>query len=179
MKKTIQLVVSLTLIAAVCAAVLATVNAITRSRIDGIKEQMKQNAARLVMPRSVRTVEEAGPGLFAGKAADGRVLAYAVIGSSSAGYGGPIELMVGFTPDDQIITYQKLKASETPGLGTKLSSPAFMKQFKGLDAKQNIAVRKDGGTIDAITSATITSRAVCGAVNDAHAKLQAHRAAVR
>jgi electron transport complex protein RnfG len=174
MKKIIRLTTSLTLISAVCAAILATVNAVTTGRINTIREKMKQNAARLVLPRSVRTVDALNEKIFAGKAADGRVLAYAVIGESPAGYGGPIELMVGFTPDFQIVTYQKLKASETPGLGTHLSSPSFMKQFKGLDARKDIKVTKDGGTVEAITSATITSRAVCDAVNNAREKLQSH-----
>ena len=80
--------------------------------------------------------------------------------------------MVGFTPDFKISTYKKLIASETPGLGTNLSSPAFMKQFEGMDAAKPLAVKKDGGRIEAITSATITSRAVCGAINDAKKKME-------
>jgi len=80
--------------------------------------------------------------------------------------------MVGFTPDFRISTYKKLVATETPGLGTNLSSPAFMKQFAGMDATSPLSVKKDGGKIDAITSATITSRAVCGAINDAKKKME-------
>ena len=177
MKKIVQLVVSLTVISAVCAAVLATVNAVTKEQIATIKERATQNAARLVMPKSARDVEPAGEGMFAGKGASGKAVAYAVIGRSSKGYGGDIALMVGFTPDFQIVTYQKLEASETPGLGSNLSSPGFMKQFKGMPAARNIAVSKDGGEVEAITSATITSRAVCGAINAARAKLQSSLAA--
>jgi electron transport complex protein RnfG len=80
--------------------------------------------------------------------------------------------MVGFTPDYKISTYKKLLATETPGLGTNLSSPAFMKQFVGMDASTPLSVKKDGGKIEAITSATITSRAVCGAINDAKKKME-------
>ena len=172
MKKIAKLVVSLTMISAVCAAVLATVNAVTKEQIATIKERATQNAARIVMPRSVKDVEQAGDGLFAGKGASGKAVAYAVVGKSTAGYGGNIVLMVGFTPDFQIVTYQKLEASETPGLGSNLTAPAFMKQFKGMDAKNDIKVKKDGGGVEAITSATITSRAVCGAINAAKARLR-------
>ena len=177
MKKILQLVVSLTLISAVCAAVLATVNAVTKEQIATIKARATQNAARLVMPRSAKEVEPSGEGLFVGKGASGKAVGYAVVGKSAAGYGGDIVLMVGFTPDLQIVTYQKLEASETPGLGSNLSSPGFMKQFKGLDAKADLKVKKDGGTVEAITSATITSRAVCDAINAARAKLQSSLAA--
>ncbi len=173
MKKIVKLVASLTIISAVCAAVLATVNAVTREQIASIKERATQNAARLVMPKSAKDVEPAGEGMFVGKGASGKAVAYAVVGKSAAGYGGDIVLMVGFTPDFQIVTYQKLEASETPGLGSNLASPGFMKQFKGMDAKADVKVKKDGGVVEAITSATITSRAVCGAVNAARAKLQA------
>ena len=174
MKKILQLVLSLTIIAAVCAAVLATVNSVTKDQIATIKTRATQNAARLVMPVSVKNVEQQGDGAdayFVGKGADGKPLAYALKGVSHLGYGGDIVLMVGFLPDRTIVTYQKLEASETPGLGSNLTSEGFMKQFKGMPAARDISVTKDGGEVEAITSATITSRAVCGAINGARARL--------
>ena len=74
--------------------------------------------------------------------------------------GGTAELIAGDAPTARV-------AYSTPGLGSNLSSPGLMKQFKGLDAKEDIKVKKDGGTVEAITSATITSRAVCEAINAA------------
>ena len=174
MKKIIQLVVSLTIIAGVCAAVLATVNAVTKDQIATIKARATQNAARLVMPASVKNVDQQGEGAdayFVGKTADGKPLAYALKGVSHQGYGGDIVLMVGFLPDRTIVTYQKLEAAETPGLGSNLSAESFMKQFKGMSAAANISVSKDGGAVEAITSATIPSRAVCDAINVARARL--------
>ena len=93
-------------------------------------------------------------------------------GVSHAGYGGDIVLMVGLTPDFKIVTYKKLEDAETPGLGSNLTSPGFMNQFAGMDASTSLSVKKDGGAVDAITSATITSRAVCGAINDAKTKME-------
>ena len=174
MKKIIQLVLSLTIIAAVCAAVLATVNAVTKDQIATIKTRATQNAARLVMPASVKSVEQQGEeadAYFVGKDAKGQPIAFALKGISHEGYGGDIVLMVGFLPDRTIVTYQKLEAAETPGLGSNLTSEGFMKQFKGMPAARNISVSKDGGEVEAITSATITSRAVCGAINAARAQL--------
>ena len=61
-------------------------------------------------------------------------------------------------------------ANETPGLGAKLGDAAFANQFGGKDG-QSLKVKKDGGEIDAITGATITSRAVCEAIADACARV--------
>ena len=184
MKKFMQPVLSLTLIAAVCAAVLAAVNSVTQVRIGQIKVEAARHAAKRVMPAEVKTVEtvegrNGEPDSFIGKAADGKDAGYAIVGRDSHGYGGDIALMVGFSPDFKIIGYVKLEASETPGLGSKLSTPEFSGQFKGMDARRELKVKKDGGDVEAITSATITSRAVCAAINAAKARLDVILAARR
>ena len=170
--KIVKLVLSLTVISAICAGVLASVNAVTAERIRGIRAQQTLDAAAAVMPSSVEKVEPQAEGVFVGKDASGKAVGYAVKGTDPAGYGGDIVLMVGFTPDFKIVTYRKLEAAETPGLGANLTGESFMKQFSGMDATEPIAVKKDGGGVEAITSATITSRAVCGAINEAKTKLE-------
>lgn len=169
--KILRLVLCLTAISAICAGVLASVNAVTKETIRGIRAQQTLDAAAAVMPSGVDKVESLKDGVFVGKDAAGKTVGYAVKGSTSAGYGGDIVLMVGFTPDVKIVSYKKLEAAETPGLGSNLTSPGFMKQFAGMDASSALAVKKDGGTVEAITSATITSRAVCSAINDARGRL--------
>ena len=68
--------------------------------------------------------------------------------------------MVGVLPDGTIYNTKVLSHSETPGLGAKCTEPAFADQFKGFDPSvKKLSVKKDGGDIDAITAATITSRA--------------------
>lgn len=175
MKKIIQLVLSLTIIAAVCAAVLATVNAVTKDQIATIKTRATQNAARLVMPASVKSVEQQGEGAdayFVGKDAKGQPIAFALKGISHEGYGGDIVLMVGFRADKKTVEcYKTLAAAETPGLGMNLNTPEFSSQFGGKDGS-SLSVKKDGGEIEAITAATITSRAVCRAIADAQKKLK-------
>ena len=170
--KILRLILCLTVISAVCAGVLASVNAVTKEAILKIREQQTLDAAAAVMPSGVDRVEPLSEGVFVGKDAAGKAVGYAVKGTDPAGYGGDIVLMVGFTPDFKIVTYKKLEAAETPGLGSNLTSPEFMKQFSGMDASSPLAVRKDGGAVEAITSATITSRAVCGAINKAKDRME-------
>ena len=167
MKKTISLLASLTAISAVCAAVLAFVNAKTADPIAQTKENNKIAAARAVMPASVVNVEKAMDDAFVGRDASGAIAGFAVKGVDAGGYGGDIELMVGFEADRRtIVSYRKLAAAETPGLGMKLVEESFSSQFAGKDGA-TLKVKKDGGEIEAITSATITSRAVCKAIADA------------
>ena len=150
MKKILGLLTSLTLISGACAAVLAYVNSITKDPIAATAEKARE-AARI----AVLCGEE-------GYTAEGR---------SSEGYGGDIVLMVGFKKDKKtVISYKVLQASETPGLGMKLSTPEFAGRFSGKDGTM-LNVKQDGGSIEAITSATITSRAVCKAIADAQSKL--------
>ena len=123
-----------------------------------------------MLPPEVATVEAAGDA-FAGKDASGKIVGYAAKGMDAGGYGGDIVLMVGFLADKKtLISYKVLTATETPGLGMKLSTPEFAGQFAGKDGT-SLSVKKDGGEIEAITSATITSRAVCRAIADAKKKL--------
>ena len=151
MKKILGLVVSLTIISGVCAGVLAYVDSIT-------KEPIKQTAEK--------NREQAKAAVLCGQEG------YTAEGTCKDGYGGDITLMVGFKKDKKtVISYKVLAASETPGLGMKLKTPEFASQFAGKDGS-SLKVRKDGGEIEAITSATITSRAVCRAIADAQSKLK-------
>jgi electron transport complex protein RnfG len=87
---------------------------------------------------------------------------------SFEGYSGLIKLMVGFTPDGTIHNIVVLEQKETPGLGTKMTT-AWKDQFIGKNLKDfNCTVKKDGGQVDAITAATISSRAFCDAINRAY-----------
>lgn len=171
MKKILGLVASLTVIAGICAAVLAYVDSVTRGPIAEMMVKKANEAAKSVMPVGVVSVVEEN-GMYVGRDGAGKVLGYAVRGKDAGGYGGDIVLMVGFQADrDTIVCYKALQASETPGLGTKLSSAEFSGQFAGLKANTSLKVKADGGVINAITSATITSRAVCAAIADAKKRL--------
>ena len=151
MKKILGLVLSLTIISGVCAAVLAYVDSITKEPIKATAEKNREAAKAAVL------CGQEG---------------YTAEGTCKDGYGGDITLMVGFRKDKKtVISYKVLAASETPGLGMKLKTPEFASQFAGKDGC-SLKVKKDGGEIEAITSATITSRAVCRAIADAQSKLK-------
>ena len=165
------------MISAVCAGVLAYVNGLTKEPIGKMLVEKTVSAAKAVLPAAASSVEEAafpgdaGEKYFVGKDASGNVVGYAVTGSAE-GYGGAVVLMVGLEADKStVVRYKAISAAETPGLGMKLNSPEFSGQFSGKGAS-GLKVRKDGGDVEAITSATITSRAVCGAIAAAAAKLK-------
>ena len=171
MKKIFGLILSLTIISGVCAAVLAYVDSITKDPIARMRVQQEQAAVKAVLPSGATEVVE-GTGFFVGMNEKNDVVGYAAKGKDGGGYGGDIELMVGFKSDKKtVVCYKTLAASETPGLGMKLKTPEFADQFKGKNGT-SLRVRKDGGEIEAITSATITSRAVCRAIADAQSKLK-------
>lgn len=88
------------------------------------------------------------------------------------GFGGPLEVLVGFDEEGNILGYAILSTVETPGLGVKADT-WFQKGGKGdiigkNPGQKELLVTKDGGDIDAITASTITSRAFLNAVNQAY-----------
>ena len=89
--------------------------------------------------------------------------------TSGKGYGGDVGLMVGIdTKDNKILGVGVTTHAETPGMGAKAQTdPSFAAQFRELPLDEQVNVTGDGGSINAISGATITSRAVCSATNDA------------
>ena len=86
--------------------------------------------------------------------------------AAPAGYGGPVEIVVGITPDGTVGGVRIVSQSETPGLGTEVTREAFTGQFEGRSDLESLKVKQDGGSIDAVTGATISSRAVTRGVSD-------------
>ena len=97
--------------------------------------------------------------------ADGILLGRAFM-AQGVGYGGPIDILVGMELDNALRGVQIVSQKETPGLGAKITKATFLDQFVGQDG-ETLALTKDGGTIDAITGATISSSAVVEAIKDA------------
>jgi len=91
--------------------------------------------------------------------------------SAGKGFGGDLGLMVGVDIQaDKIIGVGVTTHSETPGIGSKAKTdPSFTRQFEGMDLIDTFQVKTDGGQIDAITGATITSRGVAFGVTQAGA----------
>ena len=107
----------------------------------------------------------------------GEKVGYAVESMTKSGFGGVIRMMVGFAPDGQILNVNVLQQAETPGLGTKMADEdnALLNSIKDKKAWEiEFKVKKDGGELDALTAATISSRAYYDAVQRAY---QAYRVA--
>lgn len=96
-----------------------------------------------------------------------KAVGYAVESISKNGFGGEVRLMVGFDTEGTILNINVLEQKETPGLGTKMADEGnvLLASLKDKNAAQiNLTVKKDGGDIDALTAATISSRAYAEAV---------------
>lgn len=99
---------------------------------------------------------------------NGNITAVAIKTFSDNGFGGRIELIIGMMMDGTVTGYKVIEQKETPGLGSKISDKKFAEQFVGLNTHSDtFKLKKDGGEIDAITGATISSRAVTDAVQKA------------
>lgn len=99
---------------------------------------------------------------------------YVITTTDKEGYGGNIQITVGITNDGTVNGVSILSISETAGLGMRATEPAFYEQYQGKQTDKFV-VSKDGGEgepIDALSGATITSRAMTGAVNAALAYYQ-------
>lgn len=104
----------------------------------------------------------------------GELVGTAIESFSNMGYDPmQIRVMVGFSADGKILNTSVVQHKETPGLGTKMKDDKFKVQFQNQDPNSfKLLVKKDGGNVDAITAATISSRAFCDALDRAHATLK-------
>lgn len=166
----------------VASAGVGVVNRITEEPIAKAKEAATIAALNEVLPAFDETTTEALsidelPITVYTATKDDEVAGYAVETMTKKGFGGNVRLMVGFTPAGEVINVNVLEQSETPGLGTKMTDEGnpLLTSVKGqqLADKQlvdgKLAVKKDGGDVDALTAATISSRAYVDAVNRAWA----------
>ncbi|NBI66198.1 RnfABCDGE type electron transport complex subunit G [Pseudoflavonifractor sp. 60] len=90
-----------------------------------------------------------------------------VITSTAKGYGGTMTVMVAFTPEKTIKQIKVTEQGETQGIGSKVAgTPSYWERYQGQPATE-LKINKDGGTIDAESGATISSRALAKAVSSA------------
>lgn len=169
-----NMVLVLTIISLIAAGVLGSVYQVTEEPIAKAKAEKQQNAIKQVLGDFDRLEEEVVDGitLYKGYIADEFV--GAAVEASSNGFSGEVKIMVGFDKDGNILDYAVLQQAETPGLGTKMvdwfKTDKGNQNIKGKNpGKKELKVSKDGGDVDAITAATISSRAFLGAVNKAYA----------
>ena len=156
-----NMLLSLTCITLGAAVALAGVYTLTKDRIDAQKTAAEQEARLSVL---------AG-------CPDGTPIM-----TETDGFGGKMKVMFGFAPDGTILGYKVLEHSETPGLGDKAvwwfqNADKPGQNIIGRVANGTFSVSKDGGDVDAITAATISSRAFLKAANQAYAEFSGTDAA--
>lgn len=170
----INMALCLTLVCLVCSALLGGMYVLTAEPIAKANADILKASIGAVLPEGGE-LSEAVPVEVGGQKSEyyvsksgEDVVAYAVK-STVVGFGGPLTLMVGITPDGKVYNTSVLSHTETPGLGAKCTTDEhFYSQFQGLDPEGKIlSVKKDGGDVDAITASTITSRAYTLAVKNA------------
>lgn len=167
----LNMTVVLTCITLIAAAGTAAVFNFTQKPIADAKQAKQEAAIKVVMPGAsliapVDTVNNQR--VFRAFDEENVLLGYA-IESDELGFGGLIKMMVGIDVNGNLVNYSILSHSETPGLGSKMDKWFIEKSpITGISVSSApLSVSKDGGSVDAITAATISSRAFLSAINKA------------
>jgi len=165
MKETVRLGRYLLIICAVAGVALALTNQCTAKRIEKQKTASKNSSFSEVLPaavsfRVIGSSEDAYEGLDENNRRAGYVLAV-----STDGYSSRIQALVGINKKYVVTGVRILSQQETPGLGAGISEKSFLSQFVG-KIPGKVRLKKDGGSIDGITSATISSRAITDAIRN-------------
>ena len=179
-----NMIISLGVITIIASALLAWANSVTAEPIAAAEKQTRVAAIKDVLPAfdndplaKAAEVNVAGDGaapFIVYPAYEGdKFVGAAVEGYTLNGFSGEVKVMYGFDAEGVVHGYQVLSHAETPGLGAKMNEWFRMEEGKrsviGKDPAQvNMTVAKDGGDIDAITAATISSRAFLSALTECY-----------
>jgi Na+-translocating ferredoxin:NAD+ oxidoreductase subunit G len=175
MKENIRLGAILLIITAIAGLLLGAAHSVTLEPIAKQEQMTKATAMREILPKAqdFKVKEVALEGVIKEVnegTASGKLSGYA-IKVAPKGYGGAVELMVGISTEGKVEGIKVLSHSETPGLGANASQPKFSGQFAGKPIAKDLVVVKKAPSadneIEAITGATITSKAVTNGVNEA------------
>lgn len=175
MSEITRMVVVLSLIAGVCSAALTSANYLLDPYVNKqtdyfvrgpALERLFGTPAEEVLGNKVVITDELGdvPVFFVKENDEVSRLAVEAIGRG--GYGGDLVIMIGIDlVNDRLTGMETVSHSETPGLGARIEEPGFRRQWQGLPLNQPVAITADGGTIDAISGASTTSRAAASGTN--------------
>lgn len=178
MKEMIMMVVVLTVLSCVSGGLLAKLNEVTKEPIEkqilelvtapALREMFKGASNNPVEDRFKITDGKVERTVFVADY-DGKPTTVALEASGKGGYGGPVGLMVAFDlAQEKIVKVMVTTHMETPGLGANAKDdPSYTSQFADLALETPVKVTADGGKINAMSGATITSRAVCLAATEA------------
>lgn len=161
----IKIGINLMIISLIGATILAVTNFMTAPAIEKVEKMAKLKARQSVLPMAIEFKEIKGKeGYFKGLDYEGKVIGY-VITCLAEGYGGGFWVMVGVDKEFKVMQINILNNKETPGLGNKIEEDKFRNQYKDKGI-ENLEVLKvpTQDKIQAITGATISSKAVTEAV---------------
>ena len=163
-----KIALNLILTCLVSGCIIGAVFFITGPTAAAKAEQMKQESMKALVPDADNFKEIAGKKDTFLAQKGGQTIAF-IVPSEPKGYGGPIKMLVAVSKDGTILDYTILEANETPGLGDNASKPPFRNQLKGkkLDNLEVTKTPSDTKHIQAMTGATISSRAVTKGVKEA------------
>ena len=201
MAKMIQMVVVLVGISLISGLALGGLNKLTEQRAndnvlrfkkipavagisEGISGKLEQNARaaledKLLAEKKELAIEGGEPVVFFVLEKDGAPYAVA-IEDSAKGFGGELGVMVGVNLETGDLAGIGITThSETPGVGTRVTEDSFTMQFRGISKDSVFKVKKDGGDLDAVTGATVSSRAVAEAIGKALQFYQEHEAEIK
>lgn len=149
---------------------------ITKEPIDIAKNQKTVDAIAKIVGEFDNNPFDEKTNINAGKSKlemfparqNGNISAVAIKTYSKNGFSGKIELIIGISMDGTILGYKVIEHAETQGLGSKITEKKFSDQFVGLNTKSSeYKLSNDGGEVDALTGATISSKAVVDAIGKA------------
>lgn len=167
MTSTKNMVLTLLIVAIVCSVVLSFVYSYTEPRIAETQAQLTLGGLKQVI--NAQEFVEIIPDTLWNAVDSSGILTGIVFRVFPQGYGGPIPITVGLDLNGKITGVRIASAAEglkeTPGLGVKITEPEFKDQFIDKCAPE-AQLKSDGGEIDAITAATISSRAVCNGIKN-------------
>jgi Na+-translocating ferredoxin:NAD+ oxidoreductase subunit G len=165
------MVMSLLITCLLAGFALSEVYAVTKPKVEQQKIDATNSALAQVLATAQTFKEVEKDSLWYGLDQSGTKTGI-VVRSGRRGYGGPVPVLIGLDLTGRIIGVKVEDLKETPGLGLKAREDWFGRQFLGLDS--TVALKKEGGTIDAISGATITSRAAARGVAQAIRKYSEH-----
>jgi len=173
MNTVLKTILVLTVILLVATALLSITNNYTQPVIQEQKKQFFYNQINILFPDMKYTdrVPVYRQGQLAGEYYNvyntyDRLDGYAII-QSVPGYQSDIKILAGFDKNKKLISIVLLEQMETPGIGGKIDNEQFLRQFDG-KKMDSLKFRKDGGEIDAVTGATISSTATLNAVRNSY-----------
>lgn len=175
-----RMIIVLTSVMVLSGLILAVADTVFQPQIQANNRKALEKSLAAIFPQAnspkFTKLPTGGTQLYKGTDASGKLLGYAV-GIVTNGYGGPINLIVGLAPDlKSIVGMEVVSDSETPGMGSRIADKWFRTQFDGLNPLKTITYVKNAkpnsekNQIEAISGATISTKAVLSGLNSSLGK---------